>query len=189
MKRALLIMATLALMTSVAMAAPVTDLQKGQSIAGYSYWNPDITLGSHDLGNTDANGFYAETGLNENVTIGVETTSGNIYGLDTRFTDVTLKNKMGKNFQFIVGNRSYDISYGSYSYTSSEFIYGLGGFTNLNDKATAYASILHSDIADDFQVGVNYQVSKEVSLNLNYRDYSEDDFSLKGIGFGASYNF
>ncbi|MBP2652061.1 MAG: hypothetical protein H6Q74_2886 [Firmicutes bacterium] len=189
MKKVLLTMVALAIMTSAAMAAPVTDLQKGQTTVGYTYWNPDVTSSSYDLGNTNANGFYAETGLTENAIVGVETTSGSIYGMDVRFTDVTLKSKIGKNFQFIVGNRSYDDSYGSYSYSTSKFMYGLGAFTNLNDKTTAYASILHSDIADDSQVGVNYQVSKEFSLNLNYRDYSEDGFSLKGVGFSASYNF
>lgn len=43
MKKILLTLAALTIMTSVTMAAPVTNLQKGQSVAGYTYWNPDVT--------------------------------------------------------------------------------------------------------------------------------------------------
>jgi len=201
MRKILLTLSALTLMTSVAMAAPVTDLQKGQSVAGYSYWNTKINVDNYDFGKINTNGFYAETAIDEKLIVGIETMKGSksttISGVavsaDTRFTDVSLKYKLNKNVQLIAGNRSYDtnvsIAGTSASDTTSKFFYGVGTTTDINKNTTAYASIIHSDIADDWQIGVNHNLSKNVGLNVNYRSYSEDGFSLKGLGAGIAYKF
>ncbi|MBP2652307.1 MAG: hypothetical protein H6Q74_3132 [Firmicutes bacterium] len=51
MKKVLLTIAALIIMTNAALAAPVTDLQKGQSIIGYNYWSPDLKNGSYSQSN------------------------------------------------------------------------------------------------------------------------------------------
>lgn len=201
MKKVLITMAALSIVSSVAMAAPITDLQKGESVAGYSYWNAKVKSGSYDFGNAVTNGFYAETGISDKLIIGIETMKGdksaNFYGTnvsaDTRFTDISLKYKINKNVQLIAGNRNYDsnLSGGGYSGSSStdKFFYGVGASTEIGASMSAYASVIHSSIADDWQIGVNRNLSKNTVLNVNYRNYDEDYFTLKGFGAGVVYKF
>jgi opacity protein-like surface antigen len=201
MKKVLLSMAALSIISSTAMAAPITDLQKDESIAGYSYWNTKIEADGYDFGKTGSNGFYVETGINDKFIVGIETMkgskSGNVYGVgvsaDTRFTDISLKYKIDKNVQIIAGNRNYDSNFsgGGYSLSSStnKFFYGVGVNTEIGESTSAYASILHSNIADDWQVGVNHTLNKNVILNVNYRYYDDDYFTLKGLGAGVAYKF
>lgn len=201
MKKVLVTVAALSIASSVAMAAPITDLQKGESVVGYSYWNTKIKADSYDFGKTGSNGFYVETGISDKFIVGVETMKGdksaNFYGTrisaDTRFTDVSLKYKIDRNVQLIAGNRNYDtnISGGGYSTSSStnKFFYGVGASTEIGDNTSAYASIIHSSIADDWQIGVNHNLNKNTVLNVNYRYYDEDYFTLKGFGAGVAYKF
>lgn len=201
MKKVLLSMAALSIISSAAMAAPITDLQKDESIAGYSYWNTKIEVDSYNLGNTGANGFYVETAINDKFIVGIETMkgskSGNVDGvsgsLDTRFTDVSLKYKLDKNVQLIAGNRNYDTNLNSRdlsgSASTNKFFYGVGASTEIGENTSAYASILHSSIADDWQIGVNHTLNKNVILNVNYRYYDEDYVTLKGLGAGVAYKF
>jgi opacity protein-like surface antigen len=210
MKKTLLTLAvTVALTSSVAMAAPLTDLQKGNSAAGYLYWNPDITSKayghSYDAGNVHANGAYAETAVSDKVIVGIETISGssnkNISGMnikeDTRFTDLTVQYKIDNNFRVIAGNRNYDTtasaSHGGYSASASnsenKFIYGIGATTTIGENTAAYATYLHDDYANEWQLGVNQNLSKNITLNLNYRSHDENSVELKGIGAGLIYKF
>lgn len=201
MRKVLVTMAALSIVSSVAMAAPITDLQKGESVAGYSYWNTKIKADSYDFGKTGSNGFYVETGISDKFIVGVETMKGdksaNLYGIhisaDTRFTDVSLKYKIDKNVQLIAGNRNYDtnLSGGGYSESAStnKFFYGVGASTGIGENTSAYASIIHNNIADDWQIGVNHNLSKNTVLNVNYRYYDEDYVTLKGFGAGIAYKF
>jgi opacity protein-like surface antigen len=212
MKKTLLTIALSLAVSSVAMAAPITDLHKDEIVAGYIYWNPKLTANEYgysaDFGKTTANGAYVETAIDNKTVVGIETIQGSqsatLSGMklhaDTRFTDLTVQYKLDNKIRLIAGNRSYDTtlsltsqggSYSSEDTKTNKFIYGIGAVTNLGktDDTTAYASILHSDIADDWQVGVNHKFSKQISMNVNYRSYSEDDLKLKGVGAGLSYKF
>ncbi|TWH46575.1 porin family protein [Sporomusa sp. KB1] len=202
MKKLILTLVMCFAVSSIAMAAPMTDLQKGESAAGYLYWNPKVDIDSYDIGNSNANGFYAETALTDKVIVGIETMKGdrtkNISGtkvsIDTRFTDFTVQYKIDNNVRLIAGNRNYDTSasvagYGSASESTNKFIYGIGASTPLGDKTTAYATYLHDSYADDWQIGVNQTLSKNVLLNVNYRYHDEDYVTLKGIGAGLIYKF
>lgn len=197
-KKILATVAACMAMSSIAMAAPVTDLQKGQSTAGYLYWNPKVEIGSYDAGKSNANGAYAETALSDKFIVGIETIKGSrnegIVHIDTRFTDFTVQYKVDKNFRLIAGNRNYDSNVsvtgvGSASNSENKFIYGIGASTPLGDKTSAYATYLHDSYCDEWQIGVNQDLSKNVFLNVNYRYHDEDNASLKGIGAGISYKF
>ncbi len=201
MKKVLLVLAIILAMSSVAMAAPLTNLEKGESAAGYLYWNPKADVSGLDLGNSKANGFYVETAVSDKVIIGLETIKGNHstylagykFKVDTRFTDITVQYKVDDAFRLIAGNRNYDTSasFASVSYEGSgnEFFYGIGASTKLGDKTTAYATVTNSSIATEFQIGANHSINENLMLNINYRNYDEDDASLKGIGAGVIYKF
>ncbi len=201
MKKILLTLSALSLMSSMAMAAPITDLSKGESVVGYSYWNTSLKVDEYDFGKTNVNGFYAESAIDDKFSIGVESTkvskNGKIYGVGvsiyTTFIDVSLKYKIDENFQLIAGNRNYDntASVGGFSAsdTINTFFYGVGATTGIGKTTSAYASVIHSDVADDWQVGINRILSKDADFNVNYRSYSEDGISLKGVGAGISYKF
>ncbi len=201
MKKVLITMAALSIASSVAMAAPITDLQKGESVAGYSYWNTKIKADSYDFGKTGSNGFYVETAISDKFIVGIETMKGdkstNVYGTrisaDTRFTDVSLKYKLDNCVQLIAGNRNYDtnLSGGGYSESNStnKFFFGIGASTEIGENTLAYASIIHNNVADDWQIGVNHTLNKNVMLNVNYRYYDEDYITLKGFGAGVAYKF
>jgi opacity protein-like surface antigen len=205
MKKILLTLILFLIMSSVGMAAPLTDLQKGDSSAGYLYWNPSIDIkagGTYDIGNATANGIYVETAVGDKVIVGIETMKGSrdttINGarvhLDTRFTDFTAQYKINDNFRLIAGDRNYDTTIGvsgigSASESSNKFIYGVGALAPIGDKTSAYATYLHDDYADEWQIGVNHDFSKQLALNVNYRYHDEDSVTLKGIGVGIIYKF
>jgi hypothetical protein len=77
----------------------------------------------------------------------------------------------------------------SASETTNKFFYGIGATTEIGETTSAYASILYSNIKADWQVGVNRTLNKSTVLNVNYRYYAEDYFTLKGLGVGIAYKF
>lgn len=204
MKKCLLVLAASLAISGAAAAAPVTNLEKGETTAGYLYWNPKVEIASYDFGSHNANGFFVETALTDKVILGIETIKGDASAViggvsgsaDTRFTDVTIQYKVANNIRLIAGNRNYDTNGsdagGSVSISENKLLYGISGSTVLGEKTTAYASVLQNSIGTDWQIGVNQNVSDNLTLNINYRYYDEDsilDTKLKGIGAGIIYKF
>ncbi len=204
MKKVLLLtLAAIFAISSVAMAAPMTNLNKGESAAGYMYWNPKIDIdGVGDIGRANANGFYVENAVSDKFIIGVETIQGDRtkhFGgvrvhADTRFTDFTVQYKLDKNVRLIAGDRNYDTTLsasgiGSASGSENKFIYGIGAFTPIGDKTSAYATYLHDSYTNEWQIGVNQDLSKNVFLNVNYRYHDEDNVTLDGLGASLIYKF
>lgn len=202
MKKFIFALITCLAISSIAMAAPVTDLQKGESEVGYMYWNPSIDISSYDAGSTSANGAYVKTALDDKWTVGIETIQGDktrtISGVrahgDVRLTDVTAQYKLDKNIRLIAGMRNYDgkvsvTGLGSDSTSENKFIYGVGFNAPIGDKTSAYATYTHDSYANEWQIGVNQDLSKNVFLNVNYRYHDEDGLTLKGMGAGVSYKF
>ncbi|WP_312524503.1 hypothetical protein [Anaerospora sp.] len=205
MKKCFLVLAASIAMSGVAAAAPVTNLEKGETNAGYLYWNPKVEIASADLGSHNANGFFVETALTDKVIVGIETIkgdasaviSGSFAKADTRFTDVTIQYKIADNVRLIAGNRNYDTNgsasgWGSASLSENKLVYGISGSTALGEKTTAYASVLQNSIGTDWQIGVNQNISNTLTFNINYRYYDEDsifDTKLKGLGAGLIYKF
>ncbi|MBP2643925.1 MAG: hypothetical protein H6Q67_1812 [Firmicutes bacterium] len=212
MKKLLLTLAALTLMTSVAVAAPIMDLQKDQVVAGYNYWSPDLKEGSHTEANAlTFNGLYLATALDKNIIIGLDYSTANLgsanfydlhFSSDYNMIDLNINYKVNKNIQLIAGNRNYSntvtVSTSS-GYSSSDDIssmnkifYGAGITLDLGTAkkpSNLYASILHSDIFTDKQVGVNLGLNKNIALNINYRQYNEDNYTLESTGGGISYRF
>lgn len=206
MKKLLLTFIVCLAMSSIAIAAPMTDLNKGETAAGYLYWNPkidvDVNGNSYDAGKATANGFYVENALSDKFILGIETIKGDksrtVFGkhvkADSRFTDVTIQYKLDNNVRLIAGNRNYDTDLSAsgsapYSNSANKFIYGVGASTALGEKTSAYATYTHDSYADEWQLGVNQDLSKNAVLNINYRYHDEDYVTLKGIGAGLIYKF
>lgn len=203
MKKCLMVIAASLALSGVAMAAPVTNIEKGETNAGYIYWNPQVEYNkSLDLGSANANGFFVETALSDKVIVGVETikgkksaTDGGITAsMDARFTDVTLQYKLSDQIRLIAGNRNYDTGasvsgLGSDNQSMNKFITGLSASTVLGEKMTGYASVLTNSIGTDWQVGVNRNLTDTVDFNVNYRYYDGDTATLKGIGAGLVCKF
>lgn len=198
MRRILLILIVVLTMSSVALAAPMTNLEKGEGAAGYLYWNPKAEISGYGLGKSNANGFYLEKAVSDKIIVGLETIKGSksagAYTIDARFTDLTVQYKVDKNVRLIAGNRNYDTSasiqgFGSFDDSTNKAIIGFGASTSLGDKATAYTTLIHSSEGTDWQIGASQELDKNVSLNINYRYYDGDDLSLKGIGAGLLYKF
>ncbi len=162
------------LATSVAMAAPITDLDKGQSVIGYNHYDLDIS------GDTvDNDSFSLENALTNNLIVGVERNSFN----DAKATDVYAQYKLDPNFRLIVGNRDY-------SDGPSKMFYGLGAKTSLAPKVDGYASVITNSIVTEWQAGLAYQINHQTALNLGYKSSKEDGFArADGLGFGVGIKF
>lgn len=202
MKKFLFVLAASLIMSSVAMAAPVTNIEKGEVNAGYLYWNPKTEIISINLGSNNANGFFVETAISDTVILGLETIKGDfstvVGGIrvsgDTRFTDLTFQFKVKDNIRLIAGNRYYDTNgsaagIGSASGSTNKLLYGISGSTSLGEKTTGYASVLANSVGTDWQIGVNQALNDKLTLNINYRCYDEDNLTMKGIGAGLAYKF
>ncbi len=170
-KRILTIIAGAMLTASTAFAAPITDLQEGQTTLGYNHYNL-----SHD---TKDDSFYLESAVSPKFILGIE--RNGYSGFDT--TDIYAQYKLDRNIRLIAGNRDY-------SDGPNKFFYGIGANVNLAPKLDGYLSVTNSNIATEWQTGVNFNMDGQNSLHLGYKSYKEDYMStVDGIGFGINHKF
>lgn len=160
------------LVASIGQAAPLTDLQNGETNIGYNHY--DLNSGIH------SDGFYLEHALSDKFILGVDRNNYNDSFYST--TDIYGQYKLDPNFRLIAGNKSYD--------STNEFFYGIGATVNLAPKLDGYASVTTGNIATEMQVGVNYKLDNQTGLQVGYKSYKEDPLSTKdGIGFGINHKF
>ncbi len=135
MKKALLASALLiTLSAGTAFAAPVNNLENGQS-----------AVGVHD------EDLYIEHKFTDKLTVGLQ--ENDFYG----------RYELSKHLRLLAGARDF--------HEDSEIYAGLGVIAPLAPKVDGYASIstsLESD-ANVLQLGANFNVARNVDLNLNYR--------------------
>lgn len=176
-KKILTLLTGTMLVASVGMAAPLTDLQQGESTIGYNHYNLDANQ------TIDTDGFYLENGISNKVIVGIERNSYAVPGYDFKTTDVYAHYKLDPNVRLIVGSRDY-------SNGPSKIFYGLGANTNLASKLDGYASVTTSSIVTEWQTGLTYKLNNQTSLQLGYKSYKEDGAATAdGLGFGANYKF
>jgi opacity protein-like surface antigen len=163
------------LLSSVGFAAPVVDLNKGESTIGYHY---------QDFDDHDSNGFSAQTALTDKLVLGAEYSK--IDDIDFKTTDIYGAYQLDKNLSVVLGNRHYDVP----GDNDDQVLYGLKGSTTLGKKSTGYASVLLTDDETEWQVGATYDVAKNVIFDANYKKRDFDDLSdTDGLGFGLTYKF
>ncbi|SDD56214.1 outer membrane protein [Sporomusa acidovorans] len=170
-KKILTMLAGTMLATSVSFAAPITDLQQGQTSIGYNHYNL-----SHDM---DDDSFYLESAVSNKFILGAERNSYDGF----HSTDIYAQYKLDPNIRLIVGNRDY-------SFDGSKMFYGIGGVANLAPKLDGYAGVTTSSVFTEWQTGLNYKLDNQLALHLGYKSTNYDDGPTDdGIGFGASYKF
>ncbi|HWR09883.1 hypothetical protein [Sporomusa sp.] len=176
-KKILTILTGTMLTASVSLAAPLTDLQQGDTTLGYNHYN--LSVSGVDLNNDS---FYLENAISDKVILGLERNSYAYSGSSDKTTDIYAHYKLDPNFRLIVGNRDYS--------DGSEVFYGIGANTHLGPKVDGYASVTTSSIATEWQTGVTYQLNNQAALHLGYKSYKEDDLATAdGVGFGVNYKF
>jgi len=120
-----------------------------------------IGVQDHDL--------YIEHKLSNNFSLGFS--ENDIYG----------QIGLGNNIRGIVGSRDY---YGSKIYV------GLAVNTPLAPSLDGYASILGANDFKEAQVGVNYSMTHNFDINLNYRSFMPDQGSNSDrTSLGATFKF
>ena len=165
------------LAASIGQAAPLADIQQGETNIGYDHYDLN-----HDI---SSDGFYLEHALSDKFILGVDR---NNYS-DSFFTatDIYAQYKLDPNIRLIAGNRNYsDRNNGD----TNQFFYGVGATVNLAPKLDAYASVTTGSIATEWQTGVSYNLDKQTAVQVGYKSYKEDNQStIDGIGFGINHKF
>jgi hypothetical protein len=171
-RKILALIAGTMLATSIGQAAPLADIQEGETNIGYDHYD----LGS----NLHSDGFYLEHALSDKFILGVDRNNYSDSFYST--TDIYGQYKIDPNFRLIAGNKSYS--------DTNEFFYGIGATVNLAPKLDGYASVTTGNIATEMQVGINYKLDEQTGLQVGYKSYKEDPLSTKdGIGFGINHKF
>lgn len=181
------------LVASVGFAAPVLDLEKGQTAAGYNYSRFDIDAGGADLGKETFDGFYVQHQLSDKLNLGLERASIGFGPFDVRMTDLLAQYKLDDNVNLALGIRKYRLGTPIGSESETKAAFGINGKTQLADKLTGYISYLRTSYEDEWKIGANYQISKNTYLDLNYAHHNGDGdldgLEFKGFGLGVGFTF
>ncbi|VBB09082.1 Hypothetical protein LUCI_4368 [Lucifera butyrica] len=170
-KKILTILAGSMLFATTAFAAPITDLQQGETAIGYNHY--DLSHSTSD------DSFYLENAVSPQFILGVER---NGY-TDFHTTDIYAQYKLDPNVRLIAGNRDY-------SDDNSQFFYGIGANVNLSNNLDGYVSVTTSSSATEWQTGLNFKMNSQTSLNLGYKSLKRDYYpTYDGLGFGINYKF
>lgn len=205
-KKILAVLAGAMLVSSIAFAAPVTDLQKGQTSLGLdvSSLRPTVTAGgaSADLGSNNAYTFFVQHKVADGVVLGLESgkfdASYSGFDFNLKATDVYAQYEVYKNVNFLAGIRDYDTSAGyagiSLSSSESKFLWGLSASADLGGSFTGYAAYKGTAYEREWQVGVTSQIAKDVVLDLSYKNHDYGlgagaSLKLSGVGLGLSCKF
>jgi len=129
----------------------------------------NLNQGQTAIGVVDES-FYIEHKLSDNITLGLQ--EDDIYG------QLTLSN----NLRAIIGSKDY--------HSDSEFYIGAAVNTPLAPSLDGYASIIGANNFKELQVGVNYNLTTNFDINLNYRSFMPDQGSNSNrTSLGASFKF
>ncbi|MBP2653259.1 MAG: hypothetical protein H6Q73_828 [Firmicutes bacterium] len=184
----------LMLAANVGMAAPAVDLEEEQVALGLTYSSPSASISNSGLvaNDPDSNvGLFVIDKLDKKLTVVGEAQSYSWSGTSLNSNDAYAKYKVAKNVQLIAGFRWWSDDYGNSS--DSQFLYGVGIESKLDDKLTGYIHYKKADITTDYDFGVTYDMTQDISLNLSHRTYKVDlgssigTWELKGVSLGLIY--
>lgn len=166
-KLALTVAVLLSANLATGFAAPINDLSQSETAIGVVMHGSDI----------DSDSFYIEHKLSNNFTLGLQNTDFD-YGGDA--TDLYGQVNLNNNLRAIIGNRDYD--------SGNKFYLGMAVNAPLAPQLDGYASLIGGSNFKELQVGANYQLTRNVDFNLNYRSIMPDHGSDNdGLGFGATF--
>lgn len=154
--------ALLTLTTATSLAAPVNDLEKGQTAAG---------IGS--------NTFYLEHKLADNFTLGLQNVNWDQRNnMDNVYGQLQLTN----NLRGIIG--SNDVN------SNAKVYVGMAVNGPIAPEWEGYTSLIAGNEFKELQVGANFKITYNADINFNYHSYMPDAGDNKnGVGIGATLKF
>ena len=163
--------------SSIGFAAPINNATQGETTIGYNYYNMSNS--------TNNDSFYLENAVSDKFTLGVERNNYSANSADWNTTDVYVQYKIDPNVHLILGDRDY-----SYDNQSNKAFYGVGVTTNLAPKLDGYASVITNSYTTEWQTGVNYALTNQLALNVNYKSNKDNNYpTYNGVGIGLNYKF
>lgn len=198
---------SLAFASTALAATPPVDLGAGQAQIGYSFSNLQTNInGLGDLGTYHGNGYQLAYGLNSKLAItgdhlATNSKNFNIYnnsvyqgtfnGLKFDSTAIGLQYKVSDNVAVSAGSIKSDVKSDSDSNSTSEVYGGIAYKQNFSNNMSGYASYLKSSNVQDWKAGMAYNVGKDTSVDVGYRDFKNDGtgISAKGMSYGISHKF
>ena len=149
MKKSLLILgAFITLSTATSFAAPLNNLNNGQTAVGVS-------------GDT----VYIEHKLGDRFTLGYQSVDRDYYG---DMKDIYGQIQLSNNLRGIVGNRDFD-------YKDSSMYAGIGLHGSLGQNLNGFTSYIAGNKFSEVQVGASCQLATNVDLNATYTNFMPDE--------------
>lgn len=186
-------------MSSVAMAAPTTDLQQGQVQLGVTVSTPSVEV--------DGNSLKTDTKLNPSLAVGITSKLQGQFEFNktalnsgSSFTsnEIGVAYKVQKNLFATVAyeNVKADVVNVN-SQTKNLLVVGVTGIVPVADKVNAYGKVAFGKDVQKYAVGVTYDLAKNTMLTVEYADKQYKDFSqlraekttIKGVSYGLVYKF
>jgi hypothetical protein len=170
MKIKALVILLLLILSNIGVAAPIVDLEEGQSVLGVMMQGGDFN-----------SSFFGESQVGSSVSLGVQVGfNSNSSSLSDFYLQYKLASELGMPVKLIIGNKSYN--------SKSGYYVGAAISTQLSETIDGYASISLGSGFQDYQVGTNYALSDNAILNLNYRIFKYDELK-SGLGLGIMCKF
>lgn len=211
MKKALVLTSCITfLLGSTALAAPITDFDKSQTLLDLGFINSELETSDSD-GSTD---FDSKTNFDLGITKALsdkvalqykyqKAKSDDILDVDADIQQFNVIYKLNNNANAFVGlNRlAGDVSALGYKAdldTMTKFQIGITGHQAFTDKLTGWATIAGGNDNNSYEIGLSNKLSNNADLNIFYRytkfsDVEFDDVSgydfdakVKGFGFGVT---
>lgn len=210
MKKVLILIMALLLVSGVCAASPLTDYSQGKAAIDLEFYpGHDLTVNGKDFDGKSSN-------MAGSVTVGI----GNDFAVQYRQSDwegsagskvrninnqqFNLLYKVNKNVSAFAGftktSLSKQANHGERKGPNqTDWQVGLIGSKPIAKKTTAYAlASMGSDIRN-WEVGVSYAFAKNTEFNVMYRDFRADSLSnwngnsvdarVKGLGYGLTFKF
>ena len=174
MKIKALVVLLLIINSSLVFAAPINNLEEGQAVLGIMMQGGDFK-----------NSFFGETQVGDSIIVGLQianySNSLNVSDFYVQYKlDSALDSMMDNPVRIILGNKTYDSRGGLYI--------GAGISTPLSEELDGYGSATFGSGFQDYQVGVNYNLSDNAIVNLNYRVFNYEK-TINGAGLGIMCKF
>jgi len=129
----------------------------------------NLNKGQTAIGVSD-DSFYLEHKISDNITLGFQ--KDDIYG----------QVNVGNNLRAILGSRDYN--------SSSQIYIGAAVNTPIAPSLDGYASLIGANDFAELQVGVNYNLTSNFDVNLNYRSFMPDQGGNSNrTSLGATFKF
>ena len=186
--------------SSMAFAAPATDLSAGKVAVDLSITNPDIKVagpGGSQTSDKDTNFDIGITaGLGNNWDIQYKYQNSDIDGWDGKMQEFNAVYQFDKNCQAFIGMNKIS---GDYIDSDSKLQVGVTGTTKLGDQLSGWATLAGGSNNFSYELGLAQELSRDLDLNLFYRHKKfndvgttvgpKADLTVSGFGLGVTAKF